>query len=252
MLRSGATLILTAAFILGGCSRVSITPGSPRPDEEESALDWSYEGEMGPSSWADQYPACGGAAQSPIDVSATVHAALPQLDFEYVTIGGTLVDTGFALQVNTEGGAFTYGDSTYTLLQLHFHIPSEHAIEGRQFDAVMHLVHAGDEGRLAVVAVMYELGEENDFVDDVLAAAAAPVDAPVEIDIEDAAPENTEFYAYKGSLTTPPCTEGVNWFILRNPETISEEQLAALAGYYRDNVRPLQPVNERTIFHSAG
>ncbi len=253
MLRSGAALLLAAALLLGGCSRVSITPGAGKTTEE-AGPPWGYEGEMGPSRWADTYPACGGQAQSPIDVVPSAHADLPALDFEYRTIGGTVRDTGFSLQVDTEGGAFTYGDSVYTLLQFHFHVPGEHAIESRRYDAVMHLVHAGDGGRLAVVAVMYELGEENDFIDDVLAAAAAIGGdaAPVEIDVENAAPDDTEYFTYSGSLTTPPCTEGVTWFVLRNPESISEEQLAALAAFYRDNVRPLQPVNGRTILHSAG
>lgn len=252
MLRKCATLVLTMAFIIGGCSRVSIVPGAEKPKSDESPPQWSYEGATGPSSWADNYPECAGAAQSPIDISVTGHADLPELEFEYMTMDGTIVDTGHALQVNAEGGAFTVGDTTFTLRQIHFHVPSEHTLEGRRFDAVMHLVHAGEDGRLAVVAVMYELGEENDFVGDVLEAAAATGDVPTEVELEDAAPENTEYYTYQGSLTTPPCTEGVRWFVLRNPESLSEEQLAELAGYYRDNVRPIQPANERTILHSAG
>lgn len=253
MRRSGTTLLLTATLLLAGCSRVSVTPGAQRPSAEP-AIPWSYEGESGPAHWADEYPVCAGKAQSPIDVKATAIADLPPLEFEYVTIGGTIVDTGRALQVDTEGGALTVGDSTYTLLQIRFHVPSEHTIEGRRFDAVMHLIHAGDGGRLAVVGVPFEVGEENEFIGEVLAAAAEPVDAglPTEIDIEDAVPAHTEYYTYEGSLTTPPCTEGVRWFVLRNPETLSAEQLEELAGYYRNNVRPVQRLNERSIFHRPG
>ena len=259
MYRSGATLIQTTIFILAitlgavGCSRISVNPGAQRPGDEDSPPHWGYEGEMGPSNWGDEYPECAGAAQSPIDISATAHADLPELEFEYLTIGGTLAGLEHALQVNTEGGALAIGDSTYTLRQLHFHVPSEHTIDGRRFDAVMHLVHAGERGRLAVVAVLYEVGDENKFLEEVL-EAAAPVEeqSSIEIDIEDAAPENTEYFTYNGSLTTPPCTEGVRWFVLPNPNSLSQEQLSELAGHFRDNVRPIQPANDRPILHRPG
>lgn len=260
MYRNGAKLIQTTIFILtitlgaGGCSRVSVTPGTERPKDEDSPPHWAYEGEMGPSNWGDEYPDCAGAAQSPIDISATAHADLPALEFVYPTIEGTLAGLDHALQVNTEGGALAIGDSTYTLRQLHFHVPSEHTIEGRRFDAVMHLVHAGEGGRLAVVAVLYEVGGENKFIGEVLEAAAAPDDeqSTIEIDIEGAAPENTEYFTYNGSLTTPPCAEGVRWFVLRNPISLTQEQLTTLAGHFRDNVRPIQPANDRPILHSPG
>lgn len=251
MPRTGTTILLAAALLGVGCSKVSVTAGTQQPDAEPERH-WSYEGDTGPAHWVDEYPECAGKAQSPIDISATAIADLPALEFAYMSIGGTYFDTGHAVQVNTDGGALTVGDSIYTLLQLHFHVPSEHTIEGRRFDAVMHLVHGGDGGRLAVVGVPLVIGEESELIADILDAASLGEDAAAEIDIEDAAPENTEYYSYVGSLTTPPCDEGVRWYVLRNPETLSEEQLEDLSGMYRDNVRPLQSLNDRSVLHRPG
>lgn len=242
-------ILLLLAIIFAGCSKISVTPGAQRPDQEEPPH-WSYDGELPPEEWASEYPDCAGTAQSPIDISGAEHAQLPPLEFTYVTVDGTIRDTGHALQVDSEGGTLTFGDEVYVLLQLHFHVPSEHTIGGRQFDAVMHLVHAGDDDQLAVVAILMEAGEESDFVDDVLDAAKSN-DPAAEVDLEDVVPEDLEYYSYNGSLTTPPCTEGVRWFVLRNPASISNEQLEELGGYYRDNVRPIQPLNNRTILHRA-
>lgn len=243
-------LVVGAAVILVGCSKVSVVPGVQRPDEAPE-ISWSYEGATGPAAWASQFPACGGSAQSPVDVEASAIAVLPALEIEYTSVGGTLIDTGRALHVETEGGALTIGDSLYTLLRVEFHLPSEHTIGGRRFDGEMQFVHADAYGGTAVIAIPLTTGEENEFIDDVLEAAAAPRDEwdSVEIDVEDVEPAAGEYYTYVGSLTTPPCTEGVRWYVLPTPISLSGAQLRDLAAHYWSNARPLQPLNDRPILH---
>lgn len=225
-------------------------PGVQRPDEAPE-ITWSYEGAAGPEAWAEQFPACGGSAQSPVNIEASAIADLPELEIEYMSVGGTLVDAGRALRVETEGGALTIGDSLYTLLYVDFHLPGEHTIKGRRFDGEMQFVHADAEGDTAVIAIALIEGAENEFIDGVLDAAAEPREAwdSVEIEVEDVEPAAGGYYTYVGSLTTPPCTEGVRWYVLPTPATLSGDQLRDLAAHYRGNARPLQPLNDRSILH---
>ena len=242
--------VVGAAVLLVGCSKVSVVPGAPKP-EGAPEITWAYEGESGPAAWESEFPECGGSAQSPVDIEASAIADLPEIEIEYTSIGGTLVDTGRALHVKTEGGALTIGDELFTLLRVEFHLPSEHTLEGRRFDGEMQFVHADADGGIAVIAFPLTTGEENDFIEDVLEAASEPPESwdTIEIDVEEAEPAVGEYYAYEGSLTTPLCTEGVRWYVMRTPATLSDEQLQELAANYRNNARPLQPLNGRSILH---
>lgn len=220
-----------------------------KPEPEEPA--WSYEGESGPSDWSNDYPECAGSAQSPIDVRGAEEANLEPIEFTYLTVGGVVRDTGRIIQVDSEGGTLKVGDRQYTLLRLQFHVPSEHTIEGRRFDAVLDLVHVDADSQLAVVSLQLVVGDENEFVGDVLDQLALHVDERGEVDVEDLSLDDSAYYTYVGSLTMPPCSEGVRWIILSEPATLSEEQLEALAGYHENNHRPEQPLNNRTIRHAA-
>jgi carbonic anhydrase len=146
------------------------------------------------------------------------------------------------------------GNESYKLLQFHTHTPSEVAINGKRSDMVIHLVHANSNDELAVVSVLLELGEANSLVQKLWEVMPKTVMPPqqseVQIDINQLLPENKAYYTHGGSLTTPPCTEGVKWIILKQPISLSSEQLAQYREIYPHNARPLQPILTRYVLSS--
>ena len=226
----------------------------PRSDPGEG---WSYSGRTGPEHWAELRPifgACDGDEQSPIDLSAEGGSRPIEIDFHYQPATGTEDNNGHGVEVVLEhaGGITTDGED-YALQNYHFHLPSEHRIEGRAFDAEMHVVHLTPNSGIAVIAAFVEVGEENEALADALsdvplqAGEERPLEA--ELDPLDLLPGRGEAtaYRYDGSLTVPPCTEGVLWTVYEEPIEISREQLANLAEAFDDDARPLQPLNGREI-----
>jgi carbonic anhydrase len=225
----------------------------------EHSRHWSYNGDTAPAKWSSLEPdfaACSnGKTQSPIDIPHEVVHAHPgsHLEFDYHATPLRIVDNGHTIQVNYAPGSFvTVGDERYELLQFHFHHPSEERIEGQGFDLVAHLVHKDVQGRLAVVAVLLNAGDENAFLKTLW--ANLPKDkqheyAPkgVTVNVADLLPKDRSYYSFTGSLTTPPCTEGVSWFVLPHPGSLSTRQLDAFAALYPMNARPVQPLNGRAI-----
>jgi carbonic anhydrase len=168
--------------------------------------------------------------------------------FEYDVAAGLAEDTGHAIAVKVlNGGTLRFNGERYDLVQFHFHTPSEHTIGGRPADAVAHLVHRNRAGKLAVVAVLFEQGDENPFLKELVRVfpVALKNHTVAEFSLSDLLPADHEFYAYTGSLTTPPCTEGVQWLVLRQTVPFSELQQRQLEGYYTGNARPVQPVHGR-------
>jgi carbonic anhydrase len=211
---------------------------------------WSYEGADGPDHWAASYPDCGGASQSPVDVRGATRDALPALQFAYGPVEGRAHDTGHALQVDVSPGpTLQIGADAYALVQFHVHTPSEHTFDGRTYDGVVHLVHRDSAGGLAVVAVLVQRGVAQPFLDTLQIAwsAATRTATTLTVDITALLPETLAYFTYAGSLTTPPCTEGVRWVILQTPVQASPAQLQVLEGRHSDNVRPVQPLNGRLI-----
>jgi carbonic anhydrase len=221
---------------------------------------WAYEGKEGPKEWGNldsSYAACAvGKTQSPIDIKGAKKADLPALNFSYHTVPLSIIDNGHTIQVNyASGSTLTVGEKLYTLKQFHFHHPSEEHVNGKDFPLVAHLVHADAEGHLAVVAVLFELGNANSLVDtlwkNVPSEKEKPQDIPsVSIQAEDLLPNERSYFTYAGSLTTPPCSEGVSWYVLNSYATISPKQVAAFAKIYPRNARPIQPSNGREILLS--
>jgi carbonic anhydrase len=240
--------------------------GDDDSDEDESAtptsVHWSYEGEAGPEHWAELSPdfaTCDtGDEQSPVELSTAVPRDLPEIVFEYAPSPLTIQNNGHTIQVDYEAGSsITVGSEAYELVQFHFHAHSEHTIGGETFPLEMHLVHRAEDGALAVIGVLMEEGAANPAFDPVFnnLPAEETERETVEganVSAGDLLPEGTEYFAYPGSLTTPPCSEGVSWFVLSEFGQLSEEQIRSFTVLFDDNFRPTQPLGEREILLEDG
>jgi carbonic anhydrase len=224
---------------------------------------WSYEGPQGPEHWADldpAYSACNGHEQSPIDIRGAQRAALPPLRFEYQS--GPLkylINNGKTVRVNYHGADnqnfLIVGDRRYQLTQFHFHRPSEEYVNGQPYDMVAHFMHQTSDGQVAGVAVFLKTGRANTLVQqlwDHMPLTEGPEHeiSGVQINPAGLLPANLSYYRYRGSLTAPPCTEGVTWFVLKTPVSVSSAQIKAFAALYPHDVRPPQPLNGRVIQES--
>ena len=206
-----------------------------------AAPHWSYEGHGGPAHWASlepEFASCKtGHAQSPIDIRTTSvkGEALPAIEFAYKPGPAKIVDNGHTIQVvPAPGDAISVGGHRYELQQFHFHKPSEESIDGKRRDMVVHLVHKDDAGKLAVVAVLLQAGETNPVIAALWNNLPAHKQAEVElkdvlIDPADLLPKDRGYYTFEGSLTTPPCSEGVTWYVLKNPSRVSSGEVARFA-----------------------
>ena len=218
---------------------------------------WSYEGERGPAHWGDlksEYAACKtGKHQSPIDIRGAKQADLPPIEFSYGPSPFRIIDNGHTVQVNVDPGSFiTVGGRKYGLVQFHFHHPAEERIRGQSYPMVAHLVHKDANEKLAVVAVLLKTGRDNPFIEALWKNLPADVDqehAPqgATVDLRQLLPADHGYYTFSGSLTTPPCSEDVTWFVLKKPVEISKPEEAAFATKYAHNARPVQPLHGRAV-----
>jgi len=216
---------------------------------------WSYSGEDGPTHWGElsaEFGACAsGKNQSPIDLSGGIDADLPEIVFDYANPGLTdEINNGHTIQENLKPGNFvSIRGQRYQALQFHFHSPSEHHINGKSFPMEIHVVHANEAGDLAVIGVMYEIGERNPLLDKL--EAFRPPDMPRNedpVDHNELITSRSEYFTYSGSLTTPPCSEGVLWTILKRPITASEDQINRFFDTFGSGTnRPIQSHNARTV-----
>ena len=220
---------------------------------------WDYSGNEGPDAWGRMRPefskCASGTRQSPIDIRGGIAVDLEQIKFDYRPSAFSVIDNGHTVQVNVEpGNAITITGKRYELVQFHFHRPSEERINGRQYDMVAHLVHKDVDGRLAVVAVMLDRGSAQSIVQAVWnnlpLEKGDEVRAGSRIDLSQLLPEDKRYYTYMGSLTTPPCSEGVLWMVMKQPVPISVEQVAIFARLYPMNARPIQQADGRLIKES--
>lgn len=220
---------------------------------------WSYEGPGGPENWGRLSPGfslCGkGTRQSPIDIRDGIRVDQEPIAFSYQPSFVRVIDNGHTIQVNYgSGSTLSVMGRNYELVQFHFHRPSEERVDGRAFDMVAHLVHKDAEGRLAVLAVLLERGKENAFIQSVW--NNLPLEKNIEfssrsaLDMNDLLPTRRDYYAYMGSLTTPPCTEGVLWLVLKQPVQLSAEQIGVFSRFYSNNARPVQATAGRIIKES--
>lgn len=217
---------------------------------------WDYEGTEGPEHWGkltQEYDICSrGKNQSPIDLVANVDAELPELNFDYVHPDIlSEVNTGHAIQENVEpGNSIQLLGKSYELKQFHFHSPSEHTVKGDYHPMEVHLVHQNEAGAYVVVGLLFEEGPRNAVMDQLPSFRAARGEDPrtEPFDYNQLVTNRTQYFLYNGSLTTPPCTEGVQWIVIQEPILASPEQIQHyhdLLGF--DNNRPVQPRNARIV-----
>ncbi len=222
----------------------------------QPAVDWSYEGPGGPENWAKLDPRntlCGsGQRQSPIDIRDGIRVDVEPIRFSYRPSRFRIVDSGHSVDVFLGDNSFSLTGKTYTLQQIHFHRPAEERIDGRRYDMSAHLVHRADDGQLAVIAVLLERGPENPFIQTLwnylpLEKHISVEPPSISVDLDALLPASRNYYAYMGSLTTPPCTEGVLWLVLKQPVPVSPEQIDIFSRLYRHNARPTQATAGRLI-----
>jgi carbonic anhydrase len=222
---------------------------------------FTYEGEAGPEKWAEldtAWETCAtGEAQSPTNLTGGRGVDLTDAVFDYKPSAVTAVNNGHTVQVDiADGGAMVLDGKTYALKQFHFHRPSEHTIEGKAAEMELHLVHADADGKLAVVGVMLDLGAANTGLEPVWAHLPAEKDAAAPLgaafDAATLLPAKHAAYRYQGSLTTPPCSEGVEWSVLEETATLSQEQSQAFATIFAGgNARPVQEMGARQLLTDA-
>lgn len=221
---------------------------------------WGYQGHGSPAHWAELEPdfkTCKlGKLQSPINIETRKvekSAQAKPIGFAYAAgTGGEVVDNGHTIQVNLpNAGAATLDGTEYKLLQFHFHTPSEESFDGKRYPLVAHLVHKNAQGQLGVVAVLFKAGKENAALKPVFEhlPAKAGEKRPLEaaFDASTLLPADRAYYAFMGSLTTPPCSEEVRWQVLKTPVEVSNAQLAAFKKRYAMNARPVQPLHGRKV-----
>jgi carbonic anhydrase len=244
---------LSQALVFG-IAMALITFGVALAQED---VHWSYEGDTGPEHWGSLSPdfaTCAkGVEQSPVDIPANAPLNPADLTFSYQPSAVTIFNNGHTIQVNYDpGSSLTLNGVKYDLVQFHFHTASEHAIGGQHEPMEIHFVHRNAQGGLAVVGVLLKSGGENPTYAPIFqnlppqASQPAPV-AGAAVDANQLLPAQHTYWRYNGSLTTPPCTEGVKWLVMNTPVEVSDAQIAAFTNIFKNDKRPVQPFNARTF-----
>lgn len=218
---------------------------------------WGYQGNEGPAQWgmlSPDYVMCErGRNQSPINIEGALDAPLTPLIVDYSAFGKNIVNNGHAIQVNfNPGNTLILDGGRFEMAQVHFHTPAENRIEGKSYPLEAHFVHADERGNLAVIGVMFTEGRANAGLAALLPrmpeAPGDPIGLNADIKPTDLMPKSLSYYRYSGSLTTPPCAEGVRWLILKMPVAASRAQIEAFEKIMKHETnRPIQPLNGRIV-----
>lgn len=251
-----SSALAVAAVTLAGCAQAAPEP-TATPAAEPAH--WSYDGDTGPASWGDvdaSFETCAvGTDQSPIDLPATVPAPTTSIRLSAENAEGDVFDTGHAVEFEAdgEGKTLTFGDDEYSLQQMHAHVPSEHTVNGKPAAAELHLVNTDADGKLLVLGVLVAEGDASGalapFIEE---TTHVTDDEDVTLDVSAVLPASLENYEYSGSLTTPPCTEDVQWVVLSTPISMSAGQIGTLEGVHNHNARPTQPLGDRVVVGGTG
>ena len=216
---------------------------------------WEYEGDHGAAKWGDmdsKFKACSvGAEQSPIDLTDAIRASGDHIGLSWKAEAFEVVNNGHTIQLNAKaGGTLTIGARKYELKQFHFHTPSEHAFGGKRTAMEVHFVHATPEGRLAVIGVLMVGGGKSSAFSTIMANAPKKEGAATlkdKMSPEAFLPKSREYFRYEGSLTTPPCSEVVDWNVFSKTISVADADIAAFQALFPMNARPLQPLNRRFL-----
>jgi carbonic anhydrase len=244
---------------------VASSAPAPSATSVKPATRWSYDGDLGPAHWGDLDPsfaACShGTVQSPVNLPAATRPTEKAPTFPtWAPVPLRVVNNGHSIQVDdTAASSFVLDGTTYAMKNFHFHSPSEHTVDGRSFEAEMHFVHKSADGKIAVVAILFDRGRPNDLLAPLFAAMPASASGdvatrPETIDVQTLLPKTSKLFRYSGSLTAPPCTEGVTWLVVvpDAPPQLGDAQIAQLRAALKGATnRPLQPLGGRTIVEVA-
>lgn len=249
-----------AARAAARAKRAAVVKAAPPPPPPVArGTHWSYEGDSGPANWSKinvDWAKCGnGSRQSPIDIRDGMKVELEQISFDYHPSSFNVVDNGHTVQVGVSGGNYiTVQNRMFELQQFHFHRPSEERINGKAFEMVVHLVHRDAEGRLAVLALLLERGAPQATIQTVWnnlpLEKFETMQPTILLDPAEMLPVRRDYYTYMGSMTEPPCSEGVLWLVMKQPVQASPAQMALFSRLYPLNARPIQPANGRIIKES--
>lgn len=217
--------------------------------------EWGYNRQNGPKKWgelSDEFVLCKtGKNQSPINIEATA-TAKPKIEFSYGYTPLKIINNSHTVEIVYEPGSqIKIEGETYKLQQFHFHSPSEHHLDGKTYPMEVHLVHKSSDGQFAVIGVFMKEGKENEFIKSLWPHAPKKKQenliSGITVNASALPPEDQIYYNYTGSLTTPPCTENVNWIIFQKPIEVSRQQIKTFHTLYNGNARPIQPLNDRQV-----
>ena len=245
-----STIAVMALVLSTGCTNHN--------EHVEHKAHWGYKGDSAPANWSkidNKFAMCSkGNMQSPINIVPTQDLNLEALGFNYNTNSSSVINNGHTVQVNIVAGSTVNIDGeAYELKQFHFHTPSENNINGKEFPLEAHFVHSTKDGKLAVIAVMYEYGEENEILNKIWSEFPLKLNETEKFelssnDINAMLPANKDYYKFMGSLTTPPCSENVKWNVFKTTQSISKSQVKKFFDIFdHTNNRPLQKTNKRVI-----
>lgn len=247
--------MLLGMFMLNSCKKKNAEQQENKQTSCEK-VEWGYKGEEGPEEWADLcsgFGDCDGVLQSPINIdlqTVVTQENAPELKFSYGNTPVVILNNGHTIQFNVSGDNFlNIGNEKFRLLQLHYHAASEHMVDGKHYPMEVHFVHKG-ANKLAVVGIFFEKGKSNPLLENYLTyfpKKKGKYEAEKTIPLSALVPENVKYYHYDGSLTTPPCSEIVDWYVLQEPITASEEQLEQMKEILHGNYRPVQDLNDRKV-----
>lgn len=256
-LRTALPLCLSLTVGLTGCSALnSEKEDDQKHKSQQHRLHWTYQGEQGPAHWAqidEKFATCGsGKNQSPINLTAMLEGDLPALAPAYNASGYQVTNNGHTIQVDYKPGSTLKVDGIeFELKQFHFHSPSENLVDGKQYPLEAHLVHSDISGNLAVVALLFTEGESNVELSEIWSQlpseAGETLALKKSVNVAAFLTKGLDYYRFDGSLTTPPCSEGVRWLVLKQPLTVSLEQVKQFNTLIGDNNRPVQPLNARLV-----
>ncbi|MFC0240007.1 carbonic anhydrase [Rhodopseudomonas telluris] len=247
-------------FVACACCAVAGASVASETGHGAGAVHWGYDGEGAPEKWGDlqaDYKVCQlGSEQTPIDLTAGIRGEPGAAHHDYKPIPLRIVNNGHTIQVNVDPGSSCMIDGVrYDLLQFHFHHPSEHLMGGKRFEMECHFVHKSANGALAVTGVLIRPGSENGALkalfDQMPTSAGAEVRASGSVDPAAVLPRSGGYFRYMGSLTTPPCSEGLTWTVFKEPIELSPAQIQRFAALFPNNARPVQRRNRRFLIDAS-